>query len=82
MNGITEFDPIQYHVEAIADEMCRTCPEMQQMKADMQRKVAQAVSSVRTNTRQNRSSADKYPMPSVNVVANPTGAHRAKQGKK
>lgn len=77
-----DYDPLKYHVEAIAEEMCRQCPEMQQMKEDMKRKVAAAVSSVKTEARQNRSSADAYPMPAVKVNDNPTGAHsRRKKGK-
>lgn len=76
-----KYDPLSYHIEAIADEMCRQSPEHQSMQDEMRRKVAQAVSSVKTETRQNRSSADRYATPPVKVNDNPTGAQRGKRGK-
>lgn len=72
-----------YHVDAIARDLADQHPDVQRIRQEMKQKVASAVNECKgACQRQNRSSADKYATPPINVQANPLGAQSGKKGKK
>jgi hypothetical protein len=70
-----------WHIEAIARDLAEQHPDVQRVREEMKKKVASAVNECKGECqRQNRSSADRYATPPINVQANPLGAKTGKKG--
>lgn len=75
------YDDTAYHVKALADSIAEGHPDVQRVRQEAHKTMMAAVNQAKgMPMRQNRSSADKYPMPLVNENTNPMGI--AKKGKK
>ena len=72
--SLKPFDPLDYHVDAIACDIAAKHPNVLATQAAVKKQVQSALSGLRDGGRQNRSSADKEPPPAVRVNDNPTGA--------
>lgn len=73
------YDESEYHIQCLADNIAQGHPEVQRIQQEAKTALMAAVNQAKGQTmRQNRSSADKYPMPALKVEANPLGMRRGK----